>query len=283
MQTYGLLGRNIGYSLSPFMHNAAFKALGMDAEYKLFDISEERLEDFFSELRNGRVSGCNVTLPYKEKALNFVDNLTSAAEAIGALNTVAREGDVLKGYNTDYQGFMKALRGPDKGNLNFDAEGKNIFIFGAGGAARAVVYCLVTLSAKRIIITDLNIKKAENLAGYLSRKHGGATLITVAQDKAQYDDFISKSDLVINATPCGTGSDDPALFDYKYLEKKHYVFDLLYAKETSLIKEAKARGAHVAGGLNMLLYQAARSFEHWTNKDAPLEVMREALLGNIEK
>jgi len=283
VKKYGLLGKDINYSLSPAMHNAAFSALGMDAKYTLFDISGEGLEDFFAKLRKGEISGCNVTLPYKEKALEFTEELSAAAKAIGALNTVSFELGTLKGYNTDYQGFMKALCGFDKGDLNFNVDGRCVFVFGAGGAARAVLYGLITLGAKRIVIADIDAKKAEKLADAFSQKCRGNTVITLAQDKTQYDDFISKADLIVNATPCGVKDDDEQLFDYKYIDKKHYVFDLIYAKETALIKEAKARDARASGGLNMLLYQAARSFEHWTNKDAPVEVMREALVEKIKK
>jgi len=283
MKTYGLLGKNISYSLSPFMYNAAFKVLGIKAEYKIFDKNENELDDFFSQLKKGIISGCNVTLPYKEKALNFTEGLTAAAKTIGAINTITCEDGFLKGYNTDYQGFMKALRGFGKGDLNFGTEGKSAFVFGAGGAAKAVIYGLVTLGAKKIIVADIDTKKAEKLADSFSQKKSVNVLITVAQDKMQYDDFISKSELVVNATPCGMREGDPGLFDYKYIEKKHYVFDLVYARDTALIKEARIRNANATGGLNMLLYQAARAFEYWTNKDAPLEVMREALMEKIKK
>lgn len=283
MKKYGLLGKDINYSLSPAMHNAAFSALGMDAKYTLFDISGEGLEDFFAKLRKGEISGCNVTLPYKEKALEFTEELSAAAKAIGALNTVSFELGTLKGYNTDYQGFMKALCGFDKGDLNFNVDGRCVFVFGAGGAARAVLYGLITLGAKRIVIADIDAKKAEKLADAFSQKCRGNTVITLAQDKTQYDDFISKADLIVNATPCGAKDADGRLFDYNYIDKKHVVFDLIYTKDTALIKEAKARDARASGGLNMLLYQAARSFEHWTNKDAPVEVMREALVEKIKK
>jgi len=283
VKKYGLLGKDINYSLSPAMHNAAFSALGMDAKYTLFDISGEGLEDFFAKLRKGEISGCNVTLPYKEKALEFTEELSAAAKAIGALNTVSFELGTLKGYNTDYQGFMKALCGFDKGDLNFNVDGRCVFVFGAGGAARAVLYGLITLGAKRIVIADIDAKKAEKLADAFSQKCRGNTVITLAQDKTQYDDFISKADLIVNATPCGAKDADGRLFDYNYIDKKHVVFDLIYTKDTALIKEAKARDARASGGLNMLLYQAARSFEHWTNKDAPVEVMREALVEKIKK
>ncbi len=283
MKKYGLLGRDISYSLSPAMHNAAFKALGIDAEYLLFDISGEGLKDFFAKLRKGEISGCNITVPYKEKALKFTEEPTAAAKAIGALNTVLHDGGILRGYNTDYQGFIKVLCGFNEGDLNFNIEGKSAFVFGAGGAARAVIYGLITLGAKRIVIADIDTKKAVKLADVFSRKQWGDAVITIAQDKTQYDDFISKTDLIVNATPCGAKSADEWLFNYKYIDRKHFVLDLIYARETALIKEARARNANASDGLNMLLYQAGRSFEHWTKKDAPLGIMRKVLLANIKK
>jgi len=281
MKIYGLLGKNIHHSLSPVMHNAAFKALGISAEYKIFDINEEKLGGFFEKLKKGEIFGCNVTMPYKEKALNFVDAASVATKTIGALNTVTREEDELKGYNTDYQGFIKALLGFGEGDLNFKAEGKDAFIFGAGGAAKAIIYGLLTMGAKKIVIADIDNKKAEALAGYVIGKKKWNSLITVAQDEKQYNEFISKSDLLVNATPCGMKEDDPGLFDYSYIHEGLYVFDLIYTVETPLIKGAKGRSAKCINGLNMLLYQAARSFEYWTNLEAPLEVMRKALPGSV--
>ena len=283
MKTYGLLGETIGYSLSHYMHNAAFDKLGLKAEYKTFDIPESGLGDFFSRVKAGTISGCNVTIPYKERALDFVDGRSPAVCAIGALNTIVREDGKIVGHNTDYHGFVKSLRGRAAGDLGFEPEEKSAFVFGAGGAAKAVVYSLLILGAKKIAIADVDIKKAEALAASAAEKQKGNTLITVAQDEAQYDEFISRSDLLVNATPSGTGEGDAPLFDYKFIDKTLAVFDLVYAKNTPLVTEAKSRGTRVINGLNMLLYQAARSFELWTGKEAPLDTMRKALLDNIAK
>ena len=145
MQTYGLLGKNIAYSLSPAMHNAAFKELGLAAEYKIFDIDENETEEFFSKVRAGEISGSNVTIPYKEKALDFLEGLSPAAKAIGAVNTIVRGEGVLTGHNTDYKAFMKSLRGLGEGDLAVEPEEKAAFIFGSGGAAKAVSYGLLLL------------------------------------------------------------------------------------------------------------------------------------------
>jgi shikimate dehydrogenase len=277
MKIYGLLGKNISYSLSPVMYNAAFKALGLDAEYRIFDRDEDRLDEFFAGLKKGSISGCNVTIPYKEMSLGYVDECTGAARSIGAVNTIARSDAVLKGYNTDYQGFMKALRGSGAGDLDFQPKGKSAFIFGAGGAARSVVHSLLTLGIKKLIITDMDAQKAERLVGSIDEEKYDQSTIAVAHDETQYNDFVSRSDLLINATPCGSQSEDPRLFDYRYIHERLSVFDLIYALDTPLVKEARTRARRAVNGLNMLLYQAAAAFEIWIQEDAPVAVMRKAL------
>lgn len=283
MQTYGLLGKNIAYSLSPAMHNAAFKELGLAAEYKIFDIDENETEEFFSKVRAGEISGSNVTIPYKEKALDFLEGLSPAAKAIGAVNTIVRGEGVLTGHNTDYKAFMKSLRGLGEGDLAFEPEEKAAFIFGSGGAAKAVSYGLLLLGVKKIALTDVDIEKADFLAGRMAEKQEGSAVITVAHDERQISELISRSDLLVNATPCGQNPGDRPLFDYKTLDSHLAVFDLVYSVETPLVKQARSRGAKAATGLNMLIYQAARSFELWTGKDAPVEVMRKALLESMER
>jgi len=281
MKTYGLLGKNISYSLSPDMHNAAFRALGLDSEYKLFDIPEEKFENFFGSLKTGDVAGCNITIPYKEKAFRFIDKYDDLAGDIEAINTVALKSGNLCGYNTDCQGFIESLTGKNEGDLNFSPEGKDVFMFGAGGAAKAIIYALVGLGTKKIAITDIDIGKAENLAGSIVEKQHGDTLLTVVQDEKQFSEFISKADLVINATPSGVKKTDEPLFDYRYMHEKLHVFDLVYARDTALIKEARTLNAKAINGLNMLLYQAAAAFGIWTGRKAPIEVMKKAMLERI--
>ena len=283
MKTYALLGRDIHYSLSPAMHNAAFKALGMNAEYKIFDIPEDDINNFFSDLKKGKISGCNVTIPYKEKTLKLVDECHNLAKDIGAVNTVITKDAKLHGYNTDYQGFMQALRGKNEGDLEFDPNGKEIFVFGAGGASRAVIFGLITMGAKRIAIVDIDEAKAEELASSVTEAHVGDSLITVVKDRAKYEEFISKSDLLINATPCGVKESDQPLFDYRYIHEKLYVLDLIYAEDTKLVKEARSRSGKAINGSNMLLYQATEAFGLWTGRLAPVEVMQKALREGIKK
>ena len=283
MKIYGLLGKKVDYSLSPFMHNAAFKATGMDAEYKIFNNNENDLENFFSKIRSGEIAGCNVTIPYKEKSIQFMDKLSPVTKEITALNTVSFKGGVMQGNNTDYEGFTKALTGSGEGDLGFNPDKKSVFIFGAGGAAKAIVYALISMGISKIAIADLDPKRAEALAEYITRKKCVNLLATVVNDSSDYENFISKADLLVNATPCGMKDGDPELFDYRYIHDKLYVFDLIYAVSTPLLREAASRSCKAVNGLNMLLYQAGKSFSIWTDVPAPIEVMKKALLERMAK
>ena len=290
MKTYGLLGKDIGYSLSPAMHNAAFKELGIEAEYKLFDKSLDELDGFFKELKDGKISGCNVTIPYKEKVLEYVDKKDNLVLAVGSLNTIIRRNDgLVEGTNTDHDGFMNALTGKGEDDLGFDPSGKNVFLFGAGGAAKTIVFSLLGWApecVRRIVIADIDTKKAEKLAGSAVANQQKGTIISVVEDEGQYEEFISKSDLLINATPCGMKESDKPLFDYRYMHERLSVFDFIYAKKTPLIKEALDRGAKAINGKNMLLNQAVAAFECWFKGEEHVRIvkaMRRALNERLQK
>lgn len=274
---YGLLGKKVDYSLSPIMHNRAFKENGIDAEYRIFNTEENQLNEFFSKIREGKIAGCNVTIPYKEKAFSEVNELTDAARAIGAINTISSKDGILAGDNTDHYGFNLSLTGKGEGDLGFDPKGKSVFIFGAGGASKGVIYVLLSLGVSRIAITDIDNEKAEMLAAYITKDKNSKVLATVVKDSTSYEDFISKADLLVNATPIGLKDGDAELFDYRYIHEKLYVFDLVYAVNTRLVREAEQKAFKVINGLNMLVYQAAQSFSVWTGFKAPIDVMKKAV------
>jgi len=283
MKLYGLLGKDISYSLSPAMHNAAFRALGMEARYEIFDRDKDKLPGFFGELKNGRIAGCNVTIPYKGDTLSFMDECDPLARSVGSVNTVFSAKGKLTGFNTDCRGFIEALTGKRTGDLGFDPRQKDVIVFGAGGAGRAVVMSLLELGVKKLAIVDIDQRKAENLASAASGRRQDA-VITVIEDNDKKNEFASKANLLVNATACGRYPDDEHLFDYRYITEDTHVFDLVYAAETSLVKKARWRGAKAQGGLNMLLYQAAESFKIWTGmKNAPLAVMHKAVIEEISK
>lgn len=277
MKIYGLIGYPVRHSLSPAMQNAAFKHLGIDAEYRLFQVTPDELEEFFFNFKK-RLCGINITIPHKESSIEYMDELGGEAKSIRAINTVVLQDDRLIGYNTDETAFLRSL----KEDLNFSPSGKKAIVFGAGGASRAVSFGLIKDKIKRIILVDVDTEKAASLAEDLNK--AGCDAAAVESNEMAIKELLLNSDLLVNASPCGMKRDDPPLLSSEFLHKDLAVFDLIYnPKETPLVKEAKKRGLKAVNGIGMLLYQGAASFELWTKKKAPVEIMRKALINSLEK
>lgn len=271
MKKYGLIGYPVKHSLSGKMHNAAFKHLGIDAEYKLFEVKPDDLSLFYAAFKE-RLLGINITIPYKETSIKYVDAIDKISEAIGAINTVMLEGDKLCGYNTDVIGFLRSL----KEDLGFKPNSKKAVIFGAGGAARAVSFALFSENIKQLILVDPDMKKAAFLANELNEN--GFNAIAVYRDLRAIKELVLNADLLVNASPCGMKEADPEVVPADFLHKDLSVFDLIYnPAETSLIKQAKKKACKAINGLGMLVYQGAASFELWTGKKAPIGAMKEAI------
>lgn len=274
---YGLVGYPVQHSFSPALHNAAFKALKINAKYRLFPLKEDELGFFLKDLRKNNIFGLNVTIPYKEKIIPFLDSLSKEANLIGAVNTVKRIDDKLEGFNTDGEGFLKHLTE----DLGFNAVNKTLAIIGAGGAARAVSIYLTKAKPKRISIYDVDKTKTSVLISHLKKNFNGIEFIETNSIEGLN---IQKSDLLVNATPIGMKETDPCLVDEKFLHKNLLVYDLIYnPKETKLLKLAKAKGTKTSNGLGMLLYQGMLSFEEWIGEALPIEIMRQALQKELEK
>ena len=271
MKRYCLVGYPVKNSISPAMHNAAFRHLGIDAEYILIEKNPRELEDFYAHFKEG-FSGCNVTIPHKETTIRHLDEVRGEAKAIGAVNTVVVEKGRLIGYNTDVTGFVKALRE----DLGFDPKAKRAGIFGAGGAARAVSFGLHSMGIKELVLTDIDADKAAGLAMDLAG--AGCNAAAIEHNKEVMGNLTLSADLVVNATPLGMKKEDAELLSAKFLYKNISVFDLIYnPPETPLLKAARKKGCRAANGLGMLLYQGAESFKLWTGREAPVGVMRKAL------
>ena len=271
---YGLIGHPVGHSLSPAMHNAAFRALKIDAEYKLFDVPIADLEKFLSDIPKNGIAGANVTVPHKVMAWGFVQKngyLDDAAIRLGAVNTLKVSGKRLEGFNTDGPGFYRSL----VDDLKFDPEGKTIFVLGAGGAARAIVMYLGN-RPKKIYVTDIDDYETEDLRGHFEKYYDWRKF-----EMMKIGDFhkdLENAELLIQATPIGMKDDDPSPIDTDYLHNGLKIYDLVYNRPaTRLVEEAVKRGLCAVTGLGMLLYQGAIAFELWTGKKAPVEVMRKAL------
>ncbi len=270
-QIYGVLGYPAKHSLSPLMHNAAFKALGINAEYKIFEVEPQGLEKFIRSLYRQNISGINITIPYKEKVVPFLDSISLEAGLIGAVNTIKVSENKLEGFNTDGEGFLRHISEV----FDFDPRGKIIALIGAGGAAKAVSVYLCKNTPKSIAIYDIEKAKVSALIEHLKKSCEGVDFYE-ANSIGELN--IQGSDLLVNATPIGMKETDPRLVEPKFLHKDLLVYDLIYnPQETKLLKSAKEKGARTSNGLGMLMYQGMISFEIWTGKKASKDVMEKAL------
>jgi shikimate dehydrogenase len=270
----GIIGYPLGHSVSPAMHNAAYKELGLDYEYIPFEVEPEDLKEALPGLRALHIAGFNVTIPHKETIIPLLDDVTKLAATIGAVNSVVNQEGKLIGYNTDGPGFIESL---DE-DAGFEPEGKRVVVLGAGGASRAVSIMLAEVGAASITIADLIEEKAKKLAEYANDLSKTKCTGTAMNGKALKNE-IEHADLLVNATPIGLYpkiNDSPLPAGIK-LNKKTLVYDLVYNPvETKLLKTAKQAGCRTCSGLGMLVRQGAIAFTVFTGEEAPVETMRRA-------
>ncbi len=264
----GIFGDPVEHSLSPCMHNSAFEDLGMDICYVAFRVFPDALPNALQAVRSMNMLGVNITVPHKENVLPLLDKIDKEAAFIGAVNTVTNSEGILTGYNTDGRGFMNSLS-----EQGIEADGKEIVIFGTGGASRAISYYL-SEKASRLSLYDIDRPKAEKLVGDLREIRDNVFLIDNME-------MTGKPYIIINATPLGLKPNDPLPFNPDIITPNMVVSDLVYRK-TSLLKEADSRGAKTIDGSGMLLWQGVLAFELWTRVKPPVGVMRKALLSKIQ-
>lgn len=273
-QIYGIIGHPIGHSLSPAMQNAAFKAVGIDAEYRLFDIGQEELENFLDDAVKNKISGLNVTIPHKIKTGDYIEkkgSLDDNAKRLGAVNTIKVIDGILHGYNTDGPGFYRSL----VEDLHFEPEGRRVLVLGAGGAAQAIIMYLGD-GPRKIYVTDIDEGRCRSLKDHYKTYYDEKKLEIVKSEALR--EILKDAELLINATPVGMKEEDPSPIDKALLRPGLYVYDLVYNRPvTKLGRDAMAVRAHSLTGLGMLLYQGAIAFEIWTAKKAPIDIMRKAL------
>ena len=270
----GIIGYPLGHSVSPVMHNAAFKKLGLDYEYVPFEVNPDDLEEALKGLRALHIAGFNVTIPHKETIVPLLDDVTKVARIIGAVNTVLNQEGKLIGYNTDGAGFIDSL----KEDAKTDPKGKNAVVLGAGGASRAISVMLAESGARSVILADVLDEKAQELADYI-KSYFGIDAKNVSPNSKDLQKAIDDADILVNSTPIGMHpkTNQSPLSKDVTLPKKLLVYDLVYnPKETKLLKDAKAAGAKTCSGLGMLVRQGAIAFTIWTGEEAPIEVMRKA-------
>lgn len=264
----GVIGTPIRHSLSPVLHNAAFRALDLDWVFLAFEVAAGEGAAAVTAMRTLGIEGLSVTMPHKADVIPALDKLSPTAERLGAVNTITQQGGRLLGESTDGPGFLDALR-LDEG---FDPAGTRAVVLGAGGAARAVVLALAEAGACEVVVVNRTAARAEEavqLAGGVGR----------AGEAADAGD----TDLVVNATSVGMG-DGRSPIDVELLSAGQLVVDLVYHPAvTPLVAGARAQGATAVNGLGMLIHQAAHAFRHWTGQEPPLPAMSAAALASMAR
>ena len=267
----GLIGNPIGHSMSPVMHNAAFSSMGLDYIYLPFRVERDKLASAIDGLRAFNMRGLNVTIPYKVAVIPFLNELESLAQKIGAVNTIVNDNGILKGYNTDAGGFLKALI--EKG---IEPQDKKVVILGAGGAARAISFLLADRGAELIILNrQLEMDWAVELAGSVSQFSARGVKALELNDN-NLSAALESADILVNATSVGMSPDiSQTPVPAKLLKPGLVVFDVVYNPvKTRLLAEAEAASAETIDGIDMLVWQGALAFELWTGAKAPVNIMK---------
>ena len=271
---YGVVGYPVKHSLSPGMHNAAFKSLGINANYQAFEIKPAALYIFLNQLNKLGISGINLTVPHKELAFKYLRNVSLEARTTGTVNTITNSNGKLFGDSTDAYGLLASLKEEFK---LASLRNKSILLLGAGGAASAVAKKLALSGIKTLYISNRTQAKAAKLAERTEAATSTRCVVIPMDDKA-ISMVIADVDILINATSAGLKLTDNPPVTRIALRKSLLVYDMIYNPPiTPLLREAKKAGARGVNGLGMLLHQGARAFTMWTGKKAPLSVMRTAL------
>jgi len=269
-----LFGHPVAHSLSPTLHNAAFEALGLDAHYEARDVAPDALGEAVGALRAAACFGANVTAPHKQAIMPLLDEVTPEVRALGAVNTVVNHAGRLTGGNTDGPGLARWMTDAD-----IDVSGRLALVIGAGGAARSAVLALATLGAGRIHVVNRGQERAvrlqQDLAAAAIARVTVGTLNEIARAAKE------PWDVVINATSLGHHGQAPDVHPSCY-SPQSVAIELAYnPPETGFMRAAQAAGARAENGLGMLVHQAALSFERWTGRTPPLDVMFGAVANRI--
>jgi shikimate dehydrogenase len=279
----GVLGDPVAHSLSPAMQNAALEHSHLRMQYGRFQIRPNELKKALELARTLEFVGLNLTVPHKVAAFTLVDELEAETKEIGAVNTITVRTGRLLGSNTDGIGFARAVRS----EFSVDLHDLRILVLGAGGAARAIAVQCARANCERLVIVNRDLEKAKELVAQLQPALAGprvlgpvARLEAVPWEERSLKFQIDHTDLVVNATPLGLNPHDPPVLPATLLQPHLMVYDVVYSRQqrTPLVSAAREAGARAADGLSMLLHPGARAFEIWFEQEAPLDIMRNALL-----
>ena len=271
-KSFAVIGDPIDHSLTPNIHSAAFRELNLDSSYIGYRIPKGELESGIEGLKKIKINGFNITIPHKIEMMKYLDKMDESCSIIGAVNTVLNNNGMLKGYNTDMDGFLEPLF-----KRNISIKNKNILLIGAGGAARAIVAGMAKEKAGNLDIANRTTLNAKNLAEFATK----LGLKTNTKKIEETDKHIENYDIIINSTSIGLKNEESPI-SFEGANQKTIVYDIVYAPmNTDFIKKAKEKKLEVIYGYEMLLGQATRAFEIWHEMKAPYNAMKKALLGGF--
>ena len=247
MKKYLVIGNPIEHSLSPKLHNHWIKENNINATYEKKKLNKNDIEGIIEEIKNDKISGINVTVPFKQFVIPFLDELTSIAKEVQSVNTIYKKNDKIIGDNTDIGGFEQALK-----HINYNVKNKKVFILGAGGVAPSIIVALKKLGAVKIILSNRTREKAENL----KKSHSELEIVDWGKTVA--------ADMVINATSLGLKKDDEIKLNYTDIGTSKLFFDIIYnPNKTKFLLKAKEFGNQTENGKMMFIYQAQLAFKIW--------------------
>jgi shikimate dehydrogenase len=271
----GVMGHPIGHTKSPVFQQAGLDELGIKETFNAWDVAPEDLEENIATFRaSGFLAGC-ITLPHKQAVIPMVDELTEAAEAVGAVNWIFNKDGKLVGHNTDGTGFLRAL----KEKAGFDPKGVDAVVFGAGGAARAIVYALKSAGVARLTIANRTVAKAEALASQFTEGKFKPTAIGMSRD--ELSNYVPYATLLVNTTSLGMAGGPAELatpVTSDMISADTVGYDAVYAPPmTKFLQEVENAGGTAAGGMTMLVFQGIEGFEMATGQKAPVDIMFSAI------
>ena len=263
----------IKHSISPFIHNRAFEATNTNGVYLAWEVEGTDLAETVANIRRYQMFGINLSMPYKEQVIPYLDQLSEEARLIGAVNTVVNREGTLIGYNTDGKGFFKSLP-------SFKISGKRMVLLGAGGAAKAILAQAILdgVSQVSVFVRSASIEKTKPYLEKLQHETGFRVELFALEDVQELQEKIEQADLLVNATSVGMDGVSLPIPRSIVLPEKLLVADVIYQPfETPFLKWAKEQGNQAINGLGMLLYQAAEAFQLWTGKEMPTDQIWELL------
>lgn len=269
----------IKHSISPFIHNQAFEATNTNGVYLAWEVEGTDLAETVANIRRYQMFGINLSMPYKEQVIPYLDQLSEEARLIGAVNTVVNRDGTLIGYNTDGKGFFKSLP-------SFKISGKRMVLLGAGGAAKAILAQAILdgVSQVSVFVRSASIEKTRPYLEKLQNETGFKADLFALEDVSELQARITDSDLLVNATSVGMDGVSLPIPASVLLPEKLLVADVIYQPfETPFLKWARNQGNHAVNGLAMLLYQAAEAFQLWTGKEMPTDQIWELLKQKYQK